>query len=441
MSPSVKTIQSDAELPAFADVVIVGGGIVGSAAAYYLARRGVSVALIEKGYIGCEQSSRSWGWCRQQNRDARELPLSGVAMRLWDRLAEDIGEDLGFRRCGLVYATDDARQLAEWDNWRETASQFGVNTRMLSAAEAEARIPAPAHRRWLGGVHSIDDGKGEPSLAAPVLAGGARRQGATIHQDCAAHGLEIANRAVKGVHTDRGFVGANAVLCAAGAWASSFCHQHGVRFPQASVRQTAVRTVPMPNVGDVLYTPDCALTRRLDGSYTMAISGRATLEITPQSLRFAGPFLPMFAKRLKAVQIGVGHSFLEGPESLATWRSRDPARFGRMRVLDPKPDPRLVAEIIARVRRQFPAFGQLELADAWGAYVDSTPDAVPVISAVESVAGLFLAAGCSGHGFGVGPAIGLLSADLITNQTPCVDASPFQLGRLLDGSRIEVGAI
>ena len=95
MSPRTKKIASDESLPRSADVVIIGGGIVGAATAYYLARRGLSVALLEKGYIGCEQSSRNWGWCRQQNRDMREMPLSVLSMRLWDGLADEIGQDLG----------------------------------------------------------------------------------------------------------------------------------------------------------------------------------------------------------------------------------------------------------------------------------------------------------------------------------------------------------
>lgn len=188
MSPIVKRIQSDQEFPAKADVVVIGGGIIGATAAFFLAERGLSVALVEKGHVGCEQSSRNWGWCRQQNRDERELPLSGVALRLWGEFESKIGEDVGFRRCGLLYATDNPRQLAEWEAWRDTARQFNVNTKMLSANEAAATIPANG-RRWLGGVHSIDDGKGEPAIAAPTIANGARKFGATIHQECAARAL------------------------------------------------------------------------------------------------------------------------------------------------------------------------------------------------------------------------------------------------------------
>jgi glycine/D-amino acid oxidase-like deaminating enzyme len=440
MSPPVKRIPSDKKLPASADVVVIGGGIIGATASYFLARRGLSVALLEKGHVGAEQSSRNWGWCRRQNRDARELPLSGAALRLWDELTTEIGQDLGFRRCGLLYATDDPNQLQEWANWRETARQFDVKTRMLNPKEAAAAIPANG-RKWLGGVHSIDDGKAEPALAAPLIAEGARARGATIHQECSARGLDITNGAVTGVETEKGFIRTNSVLCAAGAWTSAFCHHQGVRFPQASVRQTAVRTRPAPNIGDALYTPDCALTRRLDGSYTLAISGAATLELTPQAMRYWRPFLPMFMKRLKAVQIKIGQSFFEGPEGWSSWRSGDGSAFERIRVLDPPPSSRYVNAVLKRARSRFPALKHLQMDQAWGAYVDFTPDAVPVISPVEELRGFFLAAGCSGHGFGLGPGIGKLAAELIVNDTPCVDPAPFRLSRLLDGSKVEVGAI
>ncbi|WP_234820154.1 MULTISPECIES: FAD-binding oxidoreductase [Sinorhizobium] len=414
--------------------------MVGATAAFFLAERGLSVALVEKGHVGCEQSSRNFGWCRRQMRDARELPLSGIALQAWDEFAAKIGDDVGFRRCGLLYATDNPKQLAEWEAWRETARPFNVNTKMLSAREAAAAIPAKG-RQWLGGVHSINDGKAEPATAAPTIANGARKFGATIHQECAARGLDMVNGAVAGVITEKGTIRTQAVLCAGGAWTSMFCRQYGVLFPQASVRQTALRTRPTTDLGEAIYTPECALTRRLDGSYTLAISGRATLDITPQGLRYARSFMPMFMKRLKAVQIGINGSFFRGPEAFASWNSDTTSPFERMRVLDPAPSRRTIAAILKGVTNQFPALTGIEVADSWGGYVDCTPDAVPVISQADSVKGLYLAAGGSGHGFGLGPGIGRLAAELVANDTTCVDPTPFRLSRFFDGSRIKVGGI
>ncbi|TIM40255.1 MAG: FAD-binding oxidoreductase [Mesorhizobium sp.] len=440
MSPLIHHISSDETLPRSADVVVIGGGIVGASAAYSLARRGLSVALIEKGYVGCEQSSRNWGWCRRQNRDARELPLANLALRLWQELTEEIGHDLGFRRCGLIYATDDPKQLAEWDKWRAVARRFDVKTRMLTAEEATAAVPAAGGRKWLGGVHAADDGKAEPWLAAPRIAEGARKHGATIHQNCAARGLDITNGQVSGVVTEKGLIRTSAVLCAAGAWASAFLRVHAVSLPQASVRQTTLRTGPAPDLGGAIFTSDGALTRRIDGSYTIAASGRATLEITPQGIRYARPFLPMFIKRLKAVEIGISRSFFAGPETLGRWHLDRPTPFERIRVLDPAPDKRMEASIMTQIRALFPAVADAGIVSSWGGYIDFTPDAVPVISAVDSIGGAFVAAGCSGHGFGAGPGIGHLAADLVAGDAAIVDPAPFRLSRFADRSKIEVGA-
>lgn len=438
MPLTIQRLASDERLPEQADVVVIGGGIVGSSAAYYLARKGHSVALVEKGQVGGEQSSRNWGWCRKQNRDAREMPLALKAGELWAALGDEIGRDVGFRRSGLFYASADPAQIAQWERWRETARQFGVETRMLSAAEAQALTPQ-AGRAWLGGIHSATDGKAEPALASSVIAEGARQNGATIHQGCAARGLETTNGAVSAVVTEKGTIRTNAVVLAGGAWASMFCRQHGISFPQASIRQTALRTEVAPALSEAFYSPEVALTRRLDGSYTIAISGTGTLELTPQGLRYARDFLPMFVKRIKAVEFGLSSSFFRGPEALAHWRLDEVSPFERIRVLDPKPSARAVGKALARAHALFPALREIGVRESWAGYIDSTPDGVPAISPVAGLKGFVLAAGFSGHGFGLGPAAGHLAADLAVGDRPIVDPRPFRHSRLVDGSRGEIG--
>ena len=442
MSPSILRIRSDEKLPERADAVVIGGGIVGVSTAYYLAKRGLSVALLEKGYVGGEQSSRNWGWCRRQNRDVRELPLSEVSMRLWDELTREIGRDMGFRRCGLFYATDDAQQLATWAEWGSKYGRpFGVRTRMLNATETASIMKDSGPRNWLGGVHSMEDGTAEPGLAAPVIAEGARKLGATVHQDCAARGLETTNGAVSGVITERGLIRTSAVVCSGGAWASAFCRRHGISFPQASVRSSILRTRPIAGLPHALSAPECSLTRRLDGGYTLAISGKARLEFTPQGLRYTREFMPMFMKRIKAVEFGVGRSFFQGPEALGSWRFDEESPFEQIRVLDPEPNRSAIRHLVRRFQQLYPALKDVTVAEAWGSYIDSTPDAVPVISPVDRLKGFVLAAGFSAHGFGIGPGAGLLAADLVTGDAPAVDPTPFRYSRFGDGSKVTVGAI
>ncbi|WP_155515848.1 NAD(P)/FAD-dependent oxidoreductase, partial [Pseudomonas savastanoi] len=127
-------VETSPKLPLEADVVVIGGGIIGSFTAYYLALRGMKVALVEKGRIGAEQSSRNWGWCRQQNRDARELPMATKSLDLWEQFAKQSGEQTGFTRCGLLYLSNDEKELAGWARWGEFARTVGVQTYMLNRA-------------------------------------------------------------------------------------------------------------------------------------------------------------------------------------------------------------------------------------------------------------------------------------------------------------------
>src|SRR5579875_3662870 len=141
MMPPVEPVASDTRLPERVDAVVIGGGIIGVAAAYFLAKQGRSVALVAKGRVGAEQSSRNWGWCRTQNRDQRELPLQLVSMGLWDDLSAAVGADMGFRRTGLIYATKSEEELATWSAWVEMARAFQVRNRVLTPAETKALTP------------------------------------------------------------------------------------------------------------------------------------------------------------------------------------------------------------------------------------------------------------------------------------------------------------
>ncbi|MDJ0389602.1 FAD-binding oxidoreductase [Roseomonas sp. E05] len=440
MSPPVERVHSDETLPDSADVVVIGGGIAGVTAAYFLAKKGHSVALIEKGWIAGEQSSRNWGWCRQQNRDERELPLIKYSLDLWSRLSEEIGADVSFRRAGLLYVTTQQSDLDEWEQWSSLARPYQVHSRMLTAEEAQAMTPG-CTQKWLGGVHAPTDGRAEPSKAVPALAEAARKLGVTLHQACAARGLETTAGRVAAVVTEKGRIRTQAVLCAGGAWSSMFCRHHGIDLPQAGVRSTVFATTAAPEVtAGGLSTPTFVIRRRLDGGYTVSIRGRGRLELTPQGLRYARKFWPIFRKRREGgVKIRLGRSFVEGPETLGRWSLDGPSPFERVRVLDPAPDTSVVGEALAQLVAAYPALAGIRMAHAWGGWIDNMPDAVPVISPVPQLPGLFLSTGYSGHGFGIGPGAGRLAADLVAGDTPVVDPTPFRYTRLIDGSPLPPG--
>lgn len=438
MPAPLNFIDSSPELPAEADVVVIGGGIIGSFAAYYLARRGQKVALVEKGVVGGEQSSRNWGWCRQQNRDARELPMATKSLALWERFSAESGEQTGFRRCGLFYVSDDAEELATWARWRDFARTVGVTTHMLTAEEASRRAGFTG-RRWRGGVFSPSDGIANPGLAAPAVAKALMALGGTVHQGCAARGLELAGGAVAGVVTEKGTIRTPLAIMAGGAWASSFCRQLDVRFPQAAVRQSIV-ALATGGVGlpDAFYSKSFSITRRGDGCHTLAISGRARVDPTLQFVRFSREFIPMFLRRWRNLSPGGLEGLRSGHESLLRWHLDRPTPMEAMRILDPKVDRSVEQLLRKRAASLVPALGSAAMVGSWAGFVDSTPDGVPVIGEIPAVPGLILAAGFSGHGFGIGPGAGHLVADIATGEPPIVDARPYSLSRFDRGHHLDV---
>lgn len=425
----LRILETSSPLPTHADVVVIGGGIIGAFAAYYMARRGLSVALVEKGRIGAEQSSRNWGWCRQQNRDARELPMATKSLELWEQFGADSGEDTGFSRCGLLYLSNDEEEIARWARWRDFAKTAGVTTHVLSGREATERGQATG-RAWKGGVFSPSDGTADPAKAAPAAAAALMRIGGTVHQNCAVRGIELEGGRLSGVVTEAGTIKTRTAVYAGGAWASSFCRQLGIRFPQATIRQTIVRVSPVAQqLPDALHTARVSVTRRSDGSYNLAISGRGRVDPTLQLLRFAPQFLPMFAKRWRNVFPGGLEGIRGGHESLARWALDAPTPMERVRILDPRPDRAAVKQTYDRAAELLPAFGQAPIANAWAGFVDSTPDGVPGIGELPEIPGFILAAGFSGHGFGIGTGAGHLIADLVSGDKPIFDPAPYSPGR------------
>jgi len=429
MPAPLQEVPSSVSMPGAADVVVIGAGIVGVFAAYYLARRGLSVVLLEKGRVGAEQSSRNWGWCRQQNRDARELPIATKSLDLWEAFSKESNESTGFRRCGLFYLSNDEAELAGWSRWGAFARTAGVTTYMLDSAAASARGAATG-KVWKGGVFSPTDGTADPSQAAPAVARAFMAAGGTLLQHCAARGLELSGGKVSGVITEKGVIRTPVVVQAGGAWASSFCRQLGVRFPQASIRSSILSLGPgVDGLPDALHTAEISVTRRGNGGYTLAISGLGRLDPTLQQLRFAREFLPMFARRWKSLRPGGLEGWRSGHETVARWRLDAPTPMERIRILDPAPDRATIALTHARAKALLPALQRAPIEAAWAGYIDSTPDGVPAIGPVSAVPGFILAAGFSGHGFGIGPGAGHLVADIITGQAPIVDPRAYDPAR------------
>ncbi len=435
MGPVLDCVDVDTELPARAQVVIVGGGIIGVSAAYFMAQKGIPVVLCDKGEIAGEQSSRNWGWCRKTGRDPRELPLIIESLRLWSRMNEMVGAETGFRATGIAYLCDTEEEEAERAAWLEHARQYQLDTRMIGPEETEQLLPGST-RRFRAALYTPSDGRAEPQKAAPAIAAAARRHGATILTRCAVRGIETKAGRVAAAVTERGRIGCDAVLLAGGAWSRLFCGNLALDLPQLKVRSSVLRTEPLSGAPEAAVSgPGFAFRKRLDGGYTIANLYASVAEIVPDSLRLFTDFLPLWRSGQNQVRLRLSRRFIEEWRTPRRFALERASPFEQTRVLDPEPIVAVNARALGALRRAFPAFGQARVAQQWAGMIDVTPDAVPVISGVSALPGFFVATGFSGHGFGIGPAAGRLAADLVTCGPPLVDPAPFRFERFRDGSR------
>ncbi len=434
MAPTVDPVQADERPPARVDVVIVGGGIIGTSAALFLAEKGVSVALCEKGHIAGEQSSRNWGWCRKMGRDPRELPLIIGSLRLWQGMNERVEAETGFRQPGIAYLAENQAELGELEAWLEHARQYQLDTRLVTRAEAAELMPGLSGD-WAGGMFTPSDGKAEPQRAAPAIANAARRKGAAIVTNCAVRGVETAGGRVAGVVTEKGRIACSQVVLAGGAWSRLFCGNLGIELPQLKVRASVMRTEPITGGPEVSASGGLfGIRKRMDGGYTVATLGVRTIDLVPDNFRLLRPYLPAVRLHWSRLRFRIGRRFVEEWRTKRRWQLDEETPFESVRTLDPEPDPYVLDRAENAVKAALPAFRDMVVAERWAGMIDVMPDAIPVISPVEALPGFFIATGFSGHGFGIGPGAGRLVADMVAGDPTLVDPAPFRLGRFSDGS-------
>ncbi|MDB5832386.1 MAG: dependent oxidoreductase, partial [Caballeronia sp.] len=392
-----------------------------------LARKGVRVAVFEKGALAGEQSSRNWGWIRTVGRDPKELPLSAIANDMWADIQARI--NVGYRRTGLAYLAETDKEMARHQAWLDSAKNTGTEGSLLGRDELARLIPA-SNRPWIGALYSAGDGVAEPTLATVAIARLATEAGALVFENCAVRGLETSAGRTSAVVTERGVVKCASVVLAGGAWSRLFCGNNAVEFPQLKVHASVLRTGPLETGLEMAINgSDFTCRKRADGGYTVSQLGASIADLTPDSIRLCRQFLPAWMAERKYLKLRVGKRFVEEMKIPRHFRLDAPTPFEACRTLAPPPTMKMVDGALGKLKHAFPAFKNATVAQAWAGFIDVTPDAVPVISEVSKIPGFFLAAGFSGHGFGIGPAAGALMADLVTGDAPRVDPKAFRLNR------------
>ncbi|WP_110686713.1 NAD(P)/FAD-dependent oxidoreductase [Salinicola aestuarinus] len=427
--------------PASADVVVVGAGVIGVTCALFLARRGLSVTLLEKGRVAGEQSSRNWGWIRQQGRAPEELPIAGEACSLWRQLARECGEDVGLAPGGVTYFAHTDKEMAALHEWMPHARAHGLDTHLMDGAQTAALIPGMS-RQVIGAMETPSDMRAEPWKAVPALARLAAREGVTIVENCAVRTLDVMAGRVAGVVTEAGRIQADEVVVAGGAWSSLLLRQSGIDLPQLSVRGTVMATEPLKQVYAGAATDDkVAFRRRQDGGYTLAAAGFHELFLGPDAFRHCRRYLPALREDPLGTRfkLAAPAGFPDAWRLARRWSADRPTPFERMRMLDPAPNARVVRDTPRAFAKRFPGLGEVRVKAAWAGMIDAMPDVLPVVDRCTALPGLTVGTGMSAHGFGIGPGFGRVLADLVVGRETGHDLSRFRLTRFSDGSPIRPG--
>lgn len=379
-----------------ADVVVVGGGVIGTSIAFHLARLGVpKVTLIERGQIAGGASGQSGALVRSHYPDTPEAQLAWAAVPWFEEWADRVGGDCGFVQTGflqLVHKVD--RELLEQNVAR--LRSVGVETRLVSAAEARELQPGLAIEDDEYAAYEPRSGYADPVATTHGFAAAARRLGADIRTGESVNALVTDGDCIVGVTTSSGTVHANTVVLANGSWSAALASTVGVDVPIELVRgQAAIVTRPdsLPGVNGHL-----AIIDRRSGIYTRPSGERSTL---------------------------VGLS--RGSTGTALTSAEDVT-----------PDPDFPQTALEHLTRTVPAFSGSTVQSAQAGPLDVTPDRCCILGKPDGVSGLALAVGMSGSGFKKSPAIGACMAELVVHgqsETASIDA--FRLERFTTGDEIQ----
>ena len=429
MAPKIQPVTTSTDFPASTTVVVIGGGIVGIAAALTLAERGIPVVVLEKGRIAGEQSSRNLGWVRKMGRAAPDVPMSLAADKLWAGMPARVGAEVGYRQAGIMYLASTEAEMTVHEGWMKSVSHLDLDSRLLTKTAIDALVPG-GRGNWAGGIHTPSDGRAEPALAASAMAAAAMRKGAVIVEQCAVRTLTMTAGKVSGVVTERGEIRCDQVLLSGGLWSRRFLGNLGISLPTLPLVCYAIRTAPMNGPAEIAVGgPDFSFRKRLDGGYTITHRSALGAPLLLDHLLIGRRYLPALRHQRQALRLSLGREFLRDLGLRRRWSGNDISPFERVRTMDPAVDGRLNVEAMRNLAAAWPVFEQAVVEEVWAGSMDITPDSLPVVGPVAQVPGLTIASGFSGHGFGTAPAAGHLAADLVTGDSPIIDPSPYRLER------------
>ncbi|HEX3545492.1 MAG TPA: FAD-binding oxidoreductase [Mycobacterium sp.] len=379
-----------------ADVVVVGGGIEGAAAAWALTQRGVTdVVIAERNTVGSGMTGKSSGIVRCHYGVSSLAAMASTAVEVFENAEEIFGHDIGFRQTGYVVGVGEQNV----DAMRKSlAAQrtVGVQTEEIDAAEVARLWPTADLTPFAAFAWEARGGYGDAYQTAQAFAVSARAAGARVRQGCAVTDLIFDGDRVAGVRLGDGSeISANTVVVAIGVWTKPFLAPYGIDIPIDVHREQIV-----------LISPG------IDLSGVPVFSDLVSLQyIRPES----------------------GGELLFGNSDLRELDIADPDRYSN------HADETFLELTAEKVGSRFPGLADAAVSSSYAGCYDVTPDWNPVISAT-GIDGLIVAAGFSGHGFKIAPSVGRLVADVVLNgrsADPRIPDQDFRLSRFADGDLLK----
>jgi len=379
------TLEGSGPLPASAEIVIVGGGVVGLSIAYHLAKHGLTnVVVIERGYLAEGASGRNGGGVRQQWSTELNIRLMQESVELCRRFAVDLGVNVWFRQGGYLFVARNAKEVARLEKNVAIQNRCGVATRMLEPRKALSIVPELDVTGIVGAAYNPTDGILFPW---PFLWGYARQaaaHGARIFTQTPVGGLEAQKGGGYIVHTPRGAVRARRVVNATGAWSPKLAQMIGVEVPTYPIRHEICSTEPLkpflrPMLSELTSGLYCSQSMRGEIVGGCNIPGHASTYAMGSTLEF----LATYARRLVGLM---------------------------------------------------PILGDIKILRQWAGPYDQSPDGNPIVGAVPGHPDFFLACGFVGHGFMMAPIVGKLYGELLTGREPHEIFSRYTLDRFAGGT-------
>lgn len=361
------------DLPARAEVVVIGGGVIGVSTAYQLAAAGVpGVVLVDGGALGSGSTCKAAGGVRAQFSDALNIEMGARSLETFERFETLFGQDIDLHQVGYLFLLDDADTLAAFGASVARQNELGVPSRMISVSEAERLSPLVDPDGLLGAAYSPTDGHCTPESVVLGYASAARRLGARLVPGCAATGIEVDGGQIRAVTTQGGRVETETVVCASGAWSREVGEWAGVDLPVTPLRRQIIVTEPMPGLSpQTPFTIDFATSLYFHGEGDGLLVGMSDPDEAPGfDLDRSDAWLP---------------------------------RLGRA------------------MERRAPALTGVGLRSGWAGLYEMTPDHNALIGEAPDVSRFLYATGFSGHGFLLGPAVGEVVRDLYRGTQPFVD--------------------